>query len=111
MAPSVGQVGPKKKNLKVKNFEEFQFRPRELVADICRIYIHLGGEERFCAAVSRDGRSYSHSLFEQAEQVLCKIHQSADTIATFGQLAVKIQVYNHNNNNNNNNNKHICIAP
>ena len=86
------QVGPKKKNLKVKNFEEFQFRPRELVANICRIYVHLGEDDNFCRAVSRDGRSYSHSLFEQAELVLCKIHESADTIASFRDLGVRIWV-------------------
>jgi len=87
------QVGPKKKNLKVKNFEEFQFRPRELVANICRIYIHLGEDgDSFCQAVSRDGRSYSHTLFEQAELVLCKIHESADVIATFSELGRKIWV-------------------
>jgi len=86
------QVGPKKKNLRVKNFEEFQFRPRELVANICRIYIHLGEDDSFCRAVSRDGRSYSHALFEQAEQVLCKIHASADTISSFSEIGLKIQV-------------------
>jgi len=86
------QVGPKKKNLKVKNFEEFQFRPRELVANICHIYVHLGDSAEFCRAVARDGRSYSHALFEQAELVLCKIHQSADMIARFSELGLKIQV-------------------
>jgi len=86
------QVGPKKKNLKVKNFEEFQFRPRELVANICRIYVHLGEDDNFCRAVSRDGRSYSHELFAQAESVLCKIHESADTITSFRDLGVRIWV-------------------
>lgn len=86
------QVGPKKKDLKVKNFEEFQFRPRELVANICRIYISLHGDDNFCAAVSRDGRSYSNGLFEQAEMVLCKIHEPVDVIASFNEVGRKIQV-------------------
>lgn len=86
------QVGPKKQNLKVQNFEEFQFRPRELVANICHIYVHLGEDDEFCRAVSRDGRSYSHALFQQAEVVLCKIHESADMIASFSELGLKIQV-------------------
>ena len=87
------QVGPKKKDLKVKNFEEFQFRPRELVANICRIYVNLGDEEEnFCRAVSCDGRSYSPSLFEQAESILCKIHEPADVIARFHEVGEKIQV-------------------
>jgi ubiquitin conjugation factor E4 A len=89
----VAQVGPKKKDLKVKNLEEFQFRPRELVANICRIYINLGdADDNFCRAVSRDGRSYSHRLFEQAEMVLCKIHEPADVIANFNAVGRKIQV-------------------
>ena len=76
----------------MKNFDEFQFRPRELVANICHIYVHLGEDDNFCRAVSRDGRSYSHALFEQAEMVLCKIHASADMIASFSELGLKIQV-------------------
>jgi len=89
----VVQVGPKKKNLKVKNFEEFQFRPRELVANICHIYVHLGFDSpEFCRAVARDGRSYSHELFEQAELVLCKIHEFTDIIARFSELGLKIKV-------------------
>jgi ubiquitin conjugation factor E4 A len=85
-------VGPKNKNLKVKNFDEFQFRPRQLVADICRIYVNLGlTGEPFCRAVSRDGRSYSHKLFKEAEEILCKIHEPADLIAQFNQLGSNIQ--------------------
>jgi len=71
---------------------EFQFRPHQLVAHICRIYIHLGEDDDFCRAVLRDGRSYSHSLFEQAEVVLGKIKESADTIASFTELRLRIQV-------------------
>ena len=76
----------------MKNFEEFQFRPRQLVANICRIYINLYGDDSFCSAVSRDGRSYSVGLFQQAEMVLCKIHEPLDVIASFNEAAEKIQV-------------------
>ncbi|XP_014246421.1 ubiquitin conjugation factor E4 A [Cimex lectularius] len=66
-------VGPKKKNFKVKDQTEFKFDPGSIVKDICRIYVHLGNSEEFCAAVSRDGRSYSPQLFVLASDVLVRI--------------------------------------
>lgn len=73
-------VGPQKKNLKVKDLKEYEFKPQALVQDICKIYKNLGSSnepiaEAFCLAVSRDGRSYSPDLFPQAEAVLNKIGQ------------------------------------
>ncbi|CAK1551101.1 unnamed protein product [Leptosia nina] len=66
-------VGPNKKNFKVKDMKEFQFDPASTVLDICRMYVELGNNERFCAAVSDDGRSYSPQLFTLAEAVLVRI--------------------------------------
>lgn len=40
--------------------------------EICRIYINLEKCDGFCLAVLQDGRSYSASLFEYAQQVLGK---------------------------------------
>ncbi|GIX75439.1 ubiquitin conjugation factor E4 A [Caerostris extrusa] len=75
-------VGPQKKNFKVKDLKEYEFKPQELVRDICKIYHNLGSNEdeyaeRFCAAVSRDGRSYTSDLFPLAQVVLNKIGQGA----------------------------------
>lgn len=56
--------------LQVHNMKEFEFEPGLVVLDICRIYTHLGSSDDFCAAVSRDGRSYNAQLFPQAETVL-----------------------------------------
>lgn len=84
-------VGPKKKNLKVKNFEEFQFVPKILVSNISKIYINLGDYDQFCAAVSQDGRSYSPELFEQAEKVLCMIHDPPERISCLNAIGVKIK--------------------
>ncbi|XP_013783163.1 ubiquitin conjugation factor E4 A-like isoform X1 [Limulus polyphemus] len=74
-------VGPKKKNLKVKDLGEYDFKPHQLVQDICEIYLHLGAtigptSRAFCLAVIQDGRSYSTSLFPQAQVVLHKIGKS-----------------------------------
>ncbi|XP_063624083.1 ubiquitin conjugation factor E4 A [Cydia splendana] len=66
-------VGPNKKNLKVKDMKEFEFDPATTVLDICRMYVELGSSQRFCAAVSDDGRSYSPQLFTLAEAVLVRI--------------------------------------
>lgn len=85
------KVGPKKKNLKVKNLAEFEFKPQELVSNICQIYINLGHSGDFCEAVSRDGRSYSESLFPLAQQVLIKIGRAA-LCNEVEELANKIKV-------------------
>ena len=90
------QVGPKKKNLKVKDFDKYDFKPQELVANICKIYLNLGDCDSFCQAVSRDGRSYSHDLFVQAEKVLHKIRQPQDVIGHFTELGAKVKVRFHN---------------
>ncbi|KAJ8722101.1 hypothetical protein PYW08_004503 [Mythimna loreyi] len=66
-------VGPNKKNFKVKDMKEYEFEPASTVLDICRMYVELGNNERFCAAVSDDGRSYSPQLFTLAEAVLARI--------------------------------------
>ena len=63
-------VGPNKKNFKVKDKEEYKFKPDVFVMDICKIYVHLYHSDEFCLAVSQDGRSYNKDLFCQAEDVL-----------------------------------------
>lgn len=56
----------------MKDQKEYDFNPANLVLNICKIYINLGGNERFTSAVSQDGRSYRPDLFELAETVLGK---------------------------------------
>ncbi|XP_010870291.1 ubiquitin conjugation factor E4 A [Esox lucius] len=84
-------VGPKMGALKVKDFSEFDFKPEQLVSDICTIYLHLGDEQNFCATVPKDGRSYSPTLFSQTVRVLKKINKPGDMIVGFGLLADKIK--------------------
>ncbi|KAL0272620.1 UNVERIFIED_CONTAM: hypothetical protein PYX00_005522 [Menopon gallinae] len=67
-------VGPNKKNFKVKDKDEYDFKPDVFVMKICKIYINLKESDEFCLAVSQDGRSYSPNLFTQAEDVLARIH-------------------------------------
>uniref|UniRef100_A0A8C9RHB5 Ubiquitin conjugation factor E4 A n=1 Tax=Scleropages formosus TaxID=113540 RepID=A0A8C9RHB5_SCLFO len=84
-------VGPKMGALKVKDFSEFDFKPQQLVSDICTIYLNLGDEENFCASVPKDGRSYSPTLFSQIIRVLKKINKPGDMIVSFSLLADKIK--------------------
>ncbi|XP_024911117.1 ubiquitin conjugation factor E4 A isoform X2 [Cynoglossus semilaevis] len=84
-------VGPKMGALKVKDFSEFDFKPQQLVSDICTIYLNLGDEDNFCATVPKDGRSYSPTLFSQTVRVLKKINKPGDMIVAFALLADKIK--------------------
>uniref|UniRef100_A0A8C3VYT3 Ubiquitin conjugation factor E4 n=1 Tax=Catagonus wagneri TaxID=51154 RepID=A0A8C3VYT3_9CETA len=84
-------VGPKMGALKVKDFSEFDFKPQQLVSDICTIYLNLGDEENFCATVPKDGRSYSPTLFAQTVRVLKKINKPGNMIVAFGNLAERIK--------------------
>lgn len=70
-------VGPNRKVFKVKNTgHDFSFKPGEIVTEICRIYVHFQNCDSFLSSVSRDGRSYSPELFQQAIEVLLKIGQA-----------------------------------
>uniref|UniRef100_A0A8C3I9A0 Ubiquitin conjugation factor E4 A n=1 Tax=Chrysemys picta bellii TaxID=8478 RepID=A0A8C3I9A0_CHRPI len=84
-------VGPKMGALKVKDFSEFDFKPQQLVSDICNIYLNLGDEENFCATVPKDGRSYSPTLFAQTVRVLKKINKPGNMIVAFSNLAERIK--------------------
>nr|XP_044607648.1 ubiquitin conjugation factor E4 A isoform X1 [Equus asinus] len=84
-------VGPKMGALKVKDFSEFDFKPQQLVSDICTIYLNLGDEENFCATVPKDGRSYSPTLFAQTVRVLKKINKPGNMIVAFSSLAERIK--------------------
>ncbi|KAG0558710.1 hypothetical protein KC19_10G048000 [Ceratodon purpureus] len=66
-------VGPQRKALKVKDPEKYEFRPRELLAQIVNIYVNLDrGDPQglFARAISSDGRSYKNELFTGAAGVL-----------------------------------------
>ena len=70
-------VGPKKRNFKVKDLSQYDFKPGDIVHDICQIYVNLSSQEnpkfkKFCLAVGRDDRSYSANLLPQASDVLIK---------------------------------------
>ncbi|XP_018020985.1 ubiquitin conjugation factor E4 A [Hyalella azteca] len=66
-------VGPKQRQLKVRDAEQYEFQPGVMVAIICRMYCNLTQLPLFPAAVIADGRSYSPKLLQQARSVLHRI--------------------------------------
>lgn len=84
-------VGPNKKNFKVKDMKEYKFDPATTVLDICRMYVELGNNERFCGAVSDDGRSYSPQLFSLAETVLVRIG-GGGLIGSLREVATRVEM-------------------
>jgi len=82
-------TGPESKSFKVSNLEKYSFRPGEVVGKICQIYLNLGESSSFVAAVSRDGRSYSPSLFPGTERVLIKVGR-ADLASAIGNLSTLV---------------------
>lgn len=65
-------VGPKYRDLEVRDREKLKFNPKALLSDIVQVFLNLGGREEFVQAVAGDGRSYSAELFERAAQTVLK---------------------------------------
>lgn len=79
----------------MRDLSEYDFKPKEILSDICQIYLNLGGSgehsDKFCSAVASDRRSYSPKLFQQTVKVLQKIG-TADIPSEFEGFATKIEV-------------------
>lgn len=88
-------VGKKRRAFKVKNLQEVEFKPKEVVAEICDIYLNLGTEEAFCRAVSRDGRSYSQELFPLAKEVLNMVGKDPFYMDRFTKLGERMEQLRH----------------
>ncbi|PIA62963.1 hypothetical protein AQUCO_00200763v1 [Aquilegia coerulea] len=85
-------AGPQRKSLSLKDPEKYEFRPKELLKQIVRIYIHLARGDReniFPAAISRDGRSYNEQLFTAAADILRRIGEDGRVIHEFVKLGEK----------------------
>ncbi|XP_021905344.1 probable ubiquitin conjugation factor E4 [Carica papaya] len=85
-------VGPQRKSLSLKDPEKYEFRPRHLLKQIVRIYVHLArgdSDNIFPSAISKDGRSYNEQLFSAAADVLRKIGEDMRIIQEFVELGAK----------------------
>lgn len=65
-------VGPSSNELKVENPEKYQFDPKELLLQLCSIFINLSKNEEFVEAVARDLRSFEPENFYKAIAILKK---------------------------------------
>ena len=83
-------VGKKRRQFKVNNLDEVEFNPKEIVSNICDIYLNLGTEESFCKAICRDGRSYSAELFQDAKTVLEMSERDINVIESFTSFAERL---------------------
>lgn len=68
----VALVGPKCRELVVKNPQEYGWNPRDLLARIAQVYLNLRQSDDFVHALVRDGRSFSVDLFQRASSILKK---------------------------------------
>ncbi|KAJ6613305.1 ubiquitin elongating factor core-domain-containing protein [Mycena sp. CBHHK59/15] len=59
-------IGPKYRDLEVRDREKLKFNPKALLSDIIQVFLNLSDQEQFVKAVAGDGRSYSQELFERA---------------------------------------------
>nr|XP_022317607.1 ubiquitin conjugation factor E4 A-like [Crassostrea virginica] len=85
-------VGPKQRSFNVKDKNEIEFKPQQMVSDITQIYLNLGENQAFCMAVSADGRSYSPELFQKTTNVLQKIGKPPTMINQVDSLRDKIEI-------------------
>ncbi|EGN98229.1 hypothetical protein SERLA73DRAFT_109617 [Serpula lacrymans var. lacrymans S7.3] len=72
-------VGPKCKELTVKDPEKYKFSPRQLLSDILQVYLNLSDQGDFVRAVAGDGRSYRKELFELAAATARRVPLKTET--------------------------------
>lgn len=84
-------VGPKRKQLKVNDFEKYNFNPGNLVKSITTIYLQLGKHDDFCQAIVKDTRSYSPHLFASAVIVLERLEGAHDMVSELKKLSLKLE--------------------
>uniref|UniRef100_A0A7N0V4J4 RING-type E3 ubiquitin transferase n=1 Tax=Kalanchoe fedtschenkoi TaxID=63787 RepID=A0A7N0V4J4_KALFE len=88
-------VGPQRKSLSLKDPEKYEFRPKDLLKQIVRIYVHLAkgdGNDIFPSAISKDGRSYNEQLFSAAADVLWRIGEDPRIVKDFVELGKKAKI-------------------
>lgn len=65
-------VGPKSRQLKVRDPAKYGWNPREMLTNIIRVYLNLESFEPFIVAVARDAGSFGVGNFEKAQGILTR---------------------------------------
>ncbi|KAL5103001.1 Ubiquitin conjugation factor E4 A [Taenia crassiceps] len=94
-------VGPKSRELIVRDKSTYGFKPELFVEEICRVYVNLGLDKAdkdnsptvtaFLRAVVSDGRSYTPDLLDQALRVLHRVAIDAQFVQQFSCVAEALQ--------------------
>ncbi|QDS76610.1 hypothetical protein FKW77_007692 [Venturia effusa] len=87
-------VGPKQKDLKVRDPQQYKFTPLLLLSDIMSVYLNLKDKPAFHLAVARDGRSYKYETLKHATEIMVKSgagQKSPEEIKQFLKLADDIE--------------------
>ncbi|PIL22469.1 hypothetical protein GSI_15157 [Ganoderma sinense ZZ0214-1] len=85
-------VGPRSRDLIVKNPDKFKFNPKALLSDIIQVYLNLSDQGEFARAVAGDGRSYKKELFEQAAAIMKRRSlKSPDEIEKLALFVIKVE--------------------
>ncbi|KYR02190.1 U box domain-containing protein [Tieghemostelium lacteum] len=71
-------VGPKCTDLKVKDPEKYNFKPKVLLEQIADIYVQLSKDPKFPVSIVRDGRSFKISTFQTAEKIMARERMKSD---------------------------------
>ena len=65
-------AGPERRKLKIRDAERYGWQPKEMLAQIASIYVHLGRADRqgvFARAIAEDERSFRQEMFAEASKV------------------------------------------
>jgi ubiquitin conjugation factor E4 B len=87
-------VGPKQKDLKVRDPLQYGFKPLELLSDLISVYLNLKKKTSFQLAVARDGRSYKHETLIHAADIMDRANtalKSPTELKDFRKLADDIE--------------------
>lgn len=67
-------VGPKCRDLKVKNMLKYGFDPKDLLVKLSKAYYNLHKQDAFIQAVARDGRSFDPANFTRAIDLISRFN-------------------------------------
>ena len=85
-------VGPRCRNLIVKNPEKYRFDPKHLLSDILQVFLNLSDQGEFARGVASDERNYRKELFERAAGIARKSAiKSEDEIEKLRLFVVKVE--------------------
>ncbi len=67
-------AGPKCRNLRVKNPEQYHFQPRTWLRNLIQVFLNFIDLPRFLEALARDGRSFQPETFKRAASLIGRIN-------------------------------------